>query len=76
MVYNYFTPTTKEEEEAQKDYIASGQHEFDILLDQLEEYNHKVKGQNYSNVQLEEEKKVEPILNFYKSKGIQPSDAI
>jgi hypothetical protein len=70
MVVNYFAPATKEEEEAQKDYIASGQHEFDILLDQLEEFNQKVKGQSHSYQQLEEVKRCEPVLDFLASKSI------
>ena len=76
MVYNYFTPTTAEEAEAQKDYIASGQHEFDMLTDQLDEYNSKVKGDRHSNSQLEDQQVAVPILEFYKSKGIDPNDAI
>ena len=76
MVYNYFTPTTKEEEDAQKDYIASGQHEFDILTDQLDEYNSKIKGDDHSSMTLEDQQVIVPILDFYKSKGINPSEAI
>ena len=33
MVYSYFTPGTPDGEEAQKDYLASGQLEFDILTE-------------------------------------------
>ena len=39
MVYNYFTPVNQDDEEAQKIYHESGQFEFDILTEQLDEYN-------------------------------------